>query len=102
VLHGIQDAIGMCRPIRAADRGSSEPVAAEVHGVISFYHYFRSTGRAGTRFTCAGPSHARPWVPAHWRPMLGPTGVDYHQTTADGSISLEPVYCLGQCACSRR
>ena len=26
--------------------------------------------------------------------------IDYHQTTADGEISLEPVYCLGNCACS--
>jgi formate dehydrogenase subunit gamma len=27
-------------------------------------------------------------------------GVDYHQTTSDGAITLEPVYCLGNCACS--
>jgi formate dehydrogenase subunit gamma len=27
-------------------------------------------------------------------------GVDFHETTADGSISLEQVFCLGNCACS--
>jgi formate dehydrogenase subunit gamma len=27
-------------------------------------------------------------------------GIDYHQTTSDGAITLEPVYCLGNCACS--
>ncbi|MGI9213949.1 MAG: NAD(P)H-dependent oxidoreductase subunit E, partial [Methylococcaceae bacterium] len=27
-------------------------------------------------------------------------GVDYHETTADDLLSLEPVYCLGNCACS--
>ena len=27
-------------------------------------------------------------------------GIDFHQITADGSINLEPVYCLGNCACS--
>ena len=27
-------------------------------------------------------------------------GIDYHQTTQDGAITLEPVYCLGNCACS--
>ncbi|NOU23812.1 MAG: formate dehydrogenase, partial [Methyloglobulus sp.] len=27
-------------------------------------------------------------------------GIDYHQTTKDGEFSLEPVYCLGLCACS--
>jgi len=26
--------------------------------------------------------------------------VDFHETTADGAFSLEPVYCLGNCACS--
>jgi formate dehydrogenase subunit gamma len=25
-------------------------------------------------------------------------GVDFHGTTADGAITLEPVYCLGNCA----
>jgi formate dehydrogenase subunit gamma len=34
---------------------------------------------------------------AHAKQALG---IDYHETTADGSISLEPVYCLGNCACS--
>jgi formate dehydrogenase subunit gamma len=27
-------------------------------------------------------------------------GIAYHQTTSDGEISLEPVYCLGNCSCS--
>jgi len=27
-------------------------------------------------------------------------GVDFHETTADGAVSLEPIYCLGNCACS--
>ena len=26
--------------------------------------------------------------------------IDYHETTADGQFSLEPVYCMGNCACS--
>jgi formate dehydrogenase subunit gamma len=34
---------------------------------------------------------------AHVKKTLG---VDYHQTTADGAITLEAVYCLGNCACS--
>jgi formate dehydrogenase subunit gamma len=34
---------------------------------------------------------------AHARRRLG---VEFHQTTADGRFSLEPVYCLGNCACS--
>jgi formate dehydrogenase subunit gamma len=27
-------------------------------------------------------------------------GIDFHETTPDGKFSLEPVYCLGNCACS--
>ena len=27
-------------------------------------------------------------------------GIDFHQTTLDGSVTLEPVYCLGLCACA--
>jgi len=27
-------------------------------------------------------------------------GIDFHETTRDGSVTLEPVYCLGLCACS--
>jgi formate dehydrogenase subunit gamma len=27
-------------------------------------------------------------------------GIDFHQTTLDGRITLEPVYCLGLCACA--
>jgi formate dehydrogenase subunit gamma len=34
---------------------------------------------------------------AHSKTRLG---VDFHQTTADGAFTLEPVYCLGNCACS--
>jgi formate dehydrogenase subunit gamma len=34
---------------------------------------------------------------AHIRQRLG---VDYHETTVDDLLSLEPVYCLGNCACS--
>ncbi|RWX34437.1 hypothetical protein EHI43_13670, partial [Rhizobium leguminosarum] len=27
-------------------------------------------------------------------------GIDFHQTTLDGGVTLEPVYCLGLCACA--
>jgi formate dehydrogenase subunit gamma len=34
---------------------------------------------------------------AHVKAKLG---IDFHETTVDGAFSLEPVYCLGNCACS--
>jgi formate dehydrogenase subunit gamma len=32
--------------------------------------------------------------------LKGKLKIDFHETTADGKLSLEPVYCLGNCACS--
>ena len=74
---------------------------AEVHGVISFYHDFRSAPAARhvlqiCRAEACQAMGARA-LEAHARKRLG---IDYGGTTADGAITLEPVYCLGNCACS--
>jgi formate dehydrogenase subunit gamma len=74
---------------------------AEVHGVISFYHDFKThpVGRHTVQICRAEAcqSMGSRQLEAHAKQALG---IDYHETTADGSISLEPVYCLGNCACS--
>ena len=73
---------------------------AEVHGVVSFYHDFREA-KAGAHVVklcraeacqAVGADH----VAAHAK---GALGVDWHGTTPDGSVTLEPVFCLGLCAC---
>jgi formate dehydrogenase subunit gamma len=74
---------------------------AEVHGVISFYHFFRDEP-AGERviYVCraeACQSMGARHLEAHVREALG---VDWHGTTSDGRFTLEPVYCLGNCACA--
>ena len=102
VLHAIQAELGYVPqaavPLVASELNLSR---AEVHGVVSFYHYFRSTTpgthtvsvcRAESCQAMGGEALA-----AHARRRLG---VDFHQTTSDGRFSLEPVYCLGNCACS--
>ncbi|WP_020395774.1 formate dehydrogenase subunit gamma [Thiolinea disciformis] len=74
---------------------------AEVHGVISFYHHFRTTpaGKHSLQICRAESCQAMGSreLEAHAKASLG---IDYHQTTTDGAITLEPVYCLGNCACS--
>lgn len=74
---------------------------AEVHGVISFYHFFRASpaGRHIVQICRAEACQAMGSrnLENHAKQSLG---IDYHQTTADGQITLEPVYCLGNCACS--
>lgn len=74
---------------------------AEVHGVISFYPFFRSSppGRH-TLQICRAESCQAMGGRALERHAKATLNVDYHQTSADGEFTLEPVYCLGNCACS--
>jgi formate dehydrogenase subunit gamma len=74
---------------------------AEVYGVVSFYHDFRETaaGKHTLRVCRAESCQAvgGEALLAHAQKRLG---ITLHQTTKDGAISLEPVYCLGNCALS--
>ena len=74
---------------------------AEVHGVVSFYHDFRAVpaGRRVIKICQAESCQAMgsQALTAHAEASLG---VSLHETTEDGAMSLEPVYCLGNCACS--
>lgn len=102
MLHAIQDQLGYvpaeATPLLAKSLNLSR---AEVHGVISFYHHFRAMppGKHTLQICRAEScqSMGSRDLEAHVKVALG---IDYHQTTADGAISLEPVYCLGNCACS--
>jgi formate dehydrogenase subunit gamma len=74
---------------------------AEVHGVISFYHHFRATpaGRCVVqvcRAEACKALHGDEIADAARRKL----GIDFGETRADGSASLEAVYCLGNCACA--
>jgi len=102
ILHGIQDALGYipADSVPAIAQGLHLS-RAEVHGVISFYHYFRDTppGKQTIHICRAESCQAMGGkeLEQHVKDQLG---IDYHETTADGQFSLEPVYCLGNCACS--
>ena len=74
---------------------------ADVHGVVSFYHDFRTRppGRRIVRICQAESCQAMGSreLTAHAERSLG---IELNNTTADGDVTLEPVYCLGNCACS--
>ena len=102
VLHAIQAALGFVPaaavPVVAEGLNLSR---AEVHGVVSFYHHFRHS-RPGTHTVSlcqaeACQSMGSEALAAHARQRLG---INFHETTPDGRFSLEPIYCLGNCACS--
>ncbi|RMD88999.1 MAG: formate dehydrogenase subunit gamma [Alphaproteobacteria bacterium] len=72
---------------------------AEVHGVISFYHDFRDRppGRHVVRICQAEACQAMGsrGLTAHAKEVLG---LDFGETNAGEGLTLEPVYCLGNCA----
>ena len=100
VLHAIQDRFGYI-PANAIALVASElrVSKAEVEGIISFYHHYRRKP-AGAHVVqvcrAEAPSPGRSRVRSS---LEGYLGIGYHETTSDNEITLEPVYCLGNCAC---
>ncbi len=102
LLHAIQDDIGYVPESSYASIAKALNLSvAEVHGVVTFYHHFRThqPGKHVLQICRAESCQAMgsEALEAHVKKTLG---IDYHQTTADGAITLEAVYCLGNCACS--
>jgi len=74
---------------------------AEVHGVISFYDWFQSEPAGdNTLYICRAEACQAMGSVAVEEAAKQHLGIDYHQTSTDGRVSLQPVYCLGNCACS--
>ena len=74
---------------------------AEVHGVISFYHDFHDQPRGHkTIHLCRAEACQAMGSRALENHVKSSLDIEYGGTTADGRYSLEPVYCLGNCACS--
>ncbi|SEN99929.1 formate dehydrogenase gamma subunit [Gemmobacter aquatilis] len=102
ILHAIQEAFGhvpqASLPLIAQNLNLSR---AEVHGVMSFYHDFREApaGRHVLKLCRAEAcqSMGADRVADHARKALG---IEWHETTKDGAVTLEPVFCLGLCACA--
>ena len=101
ILHAIQAEFGhvpqAALPVVARALNIS---GAEVHGVMSFYHDFREApaGRHVVKLcraeSCQSVGADR--VADHAKQVLG---LDWHETAKDGSVTLEPIFCLGLCAC---
>lgn len=102
MLHALQDAYGF------VPHGAVPVLAdllnlgrAEVHGAISFYHDFREApaGRHVLKI-CRAEACQSMNGNALAAETLRKLGIDWHGTTADGAVTVEPVYCLGLCACA--
>ncbi|WDD99437.1 formate dehydrogenase subunit gamma [Thalassomonas actiniarum] len=101
ILHDIQDQLGYI-PKAAIDiiAAGLNQTAAEIYGVISFYHHFR-LDKPGNHLVeiCRAEACQAMGSEALEQEIKSKLGIDYHQTTKDNNVSLEPVYCLGNCAC---
>ncbi|MGD9864114.1 MAG: formate dehydrogenase subunit gamma [Pseudodonghicola sp.] len=101
ILHAIQEGYGhipqMAVPLIAEALNISR---AEVHGVVSFYHDFRDlpAGRHVVKI-CRAEACQAMGANALADHALARLGLDWHGTTPDGAVTIEPVYCLGLCAC---
>ncbi len=102
VLHSIQDKLGHIPHESISMLASAMSLSrAEIHGVMSFYHDFRGEP-AGENILHLCRAEACQAMGSrelehHAKERLG---IDYGETTPDGLFTLEPVYCLGNCACS--
>lgn len=102
ILHALQEEFGCVRadavPLIAEALNLSR---AEVHGVVTFYHDFRDKP-CGSHLLqlCRGEACQSMGSEALAANVLAKLGVDWHGTTSDGEVTVEPVYCLGLCATS--
>ncbi|HZD91994.1 MAG TPA: formate dehydrogenase subunit gamma [Pseudolabrys sp.] len=102
ILHEVQAAFGYIPdaavPLVAEALNLSR---AEVHGVVNFYHDFRRepAGRHVLKLCRAEACQAAGGdaLAARAEARLG---TEMGGTSADGRVTVEPVYCLGLCACA--
>ena len=102
LLHAVQDDLGHVPdeavPVIAEGLNLSR---AEVHGVVTYYHHFRRApaGRHVLQ-VCRAESCQAMGADALWAHACARLGLGEGGTSADGAVTLQPVYCLGLCAMS--
>lgn len=102
ILHDVQEEFGhvpqAALPVIAEGLNLSR---AEVHGVVSFYHDYRDqpAGRHVIKLCRAEACQSMGGDDIAER-LLELLGIDWHETSSDGAVTVEPVYCLGLCACA--
>ena len=103
ILHAIQAEIGFVPEAAVAVVADGLNLSrAEVHGVVTFYHYLPSfaPGHPHRQHLPGGIVPVDGGAGPHGHTPSVPSGIDFHATTPNGRFTLEPIYCLGNCACS--
>lgn len=100
ILHALQEAFGFVPEDGLRIVAEALNISrAEIHGIVTFYHDFRheKAGRHVLKLcraeACQSVGADR--LAAHARDRLG---LNWGETTPDGALTLEPIFCLGLCA----
>jgi NADH:ubiquinone oxidoreductase subunit E len=100
ILHHIQDALRFIPPALVPDIAAALNLSrAEVHGVITYYHHFRTAppGRHVVQICQAEACRAN-GAESLMAQAASRLRCEPGATRADGAVTLEAVYCLGLCA----
>ncbi|MBM6595690.1 formate dehydrogenase subunit gamma [Microvirga pudoricolor] len=102
ILHALQEEFGYIHeealPLVASALNLSR---AEVHGILTFYHDFKwQPGGAHTLKICRAEACQSMGGAELADALLKRQSVMWGETTADGRLTIEAVYCLGLCACA--
>jgi formate dehydrogenase subunit gamma len=100
VLRAFQETFGYVDPRAVALIATSLNLTrADVHGVLTFYSDLRTTLAGRVRLqVCRGEACQSVGGRDLCEHVTKSLGVDFGETTADGSVSLDEVFCLGNCA----
>jgi len=102
ILHSVQHELGFVPPEAVPLIADALNLSrAEVHGVISFYHHFRDRP-AGQHTIKLCRAEACQAMNGHALAEFAKRRLklDFGETRDDGKVTLEAVYCLGNCACA--
>lgn len=102
ILHAIQEEFGFISEAAMRLVATSLNISrAEVYGVVSFYHDYRQApaGRHVLKL-CRAEACQSMGGEENAAALLERLGLDWGGTTPDGRLTIEPVYCLGLCACA--
>lgn len=100
ILHALQAEFGYVPDSAVKEMAKALNVSrAEMHGVVTFYHDFHSAphGRHTLKI-CRAESCQSMGAEKQANDFLARHKLEWHETTPDGSLTVEPVYCLGLCA----
>ena len=100
ILHAVQDALGYVPPDALPRIAHALNLSrADVHGVVTFYHDFRDAppGRHVVKL-CRAEACQAVGSDELVSDVCARFGTELGHTRADGAVTLEPVYCLGNCA----